>query len=83
MSDSKKWNKKQLSTLVYIETRVVDYGGRIDNRHLNRQDFDALDLLEDHGLIANNGTGIHRVYSLSDEGWKQAGLERRRRAEKA
>lgn len=77
----KKWSKKQLSTLVYVETRVVDYSGRVDHRHLNAVDRKNLDDLEDAGLLINNGTGIHRWYSLTDEGWKQARLERRRRSE--
>jgi hypothetical protein len=76
-----EWTRKQLSVLVYVETRVVDQCGKIDHRHINDEEIGFLDKLEDAGLLVNHGTGINRVYSLTDEGWRVAGLERRRRAE--
>lgn len=29
-----RWGKDHWSTFAYVETRVVDYGGRIDDRHM-------------------------------------------------
>jgi hypothetical protein len=79
MSD---WGPSILSTLVYVETRVVDHGGRLDHRYLNADDYNNLDLLEEEGLLVNKGTGTNRAYQLTDAGWEAAGKERRRRAEK-
>jgi hypothetical protein len=78
---SREWTRRELSTLVYVETRAVDYRGIIDHRHVNDDDIKHLDALEEHGLLVNKGTGVNRWYCLTDEGWRVAGLERRRRAE--
>jgi hypothetical protein len=95
------------STFAYIETRVVDYRGVPDKRHLrcnharhplfaheggdaakyptrmklNKQlfehdDWDCLDDLEDVGLIENVGSGVNRVYALTDLGRSAGSLLR-------
>lgn len=92
-----EWGRDHMSTLVYVETRAVDHSGQLmvahlrdgvkyptrlkDSELIGHTDWHCLDDLEEAGLLINNGTGINRVYSLTDEGWKVAGLERRRRAE--
>lgn len=31
--------KQELSLLLFLETRAVDYGGRVDTRHMNMDDM--------------------------------------------
>ena len=82
-------DRKERSLLVYLETRCVDYGGSIDPRHVNDQDFALLTLwsMSEEGFIKFgrisskdiNQTQTHWV-ELSDEAWKLAHEERRNRA---
>lgn len=68
--EAREWTRRELSTLVYVETRAVDYRGIIDHRHVNDEDMKHLDDLEEHGLLVNMGTGVNRMYKLTDEGWR-------------
>lgn len=94
-----QWGRDHWSLLVYIETRAVDYSGKIAAKHLRgdgdkyptklkdselqgHSDWNCIDDLETAELVINKGTGINPIFHLTDEGWKQVGLERRRRAER-
>jgi len=98
--DISRWGKDHWSTLLYVESRVVDQGGSIKDDHLRKDgneyptrlaggaalvghnDYDCLEDLEAARVIEHTGgTGLHPIYSLTDEGWRVAGLVRRWKAE--
>ena len=35
-------SKEELSLLLFLETEAVDYGGRVDTKHLKNNDVDIL-----------------------------------------
>lgn len=106
-----KFGRDHWSTMLYVETRVVDHGGQPDFRHMrcdprrhpqfahipwqkdiptrlagnkHRPKHDDWDCVEDliaAGLLEWNGTGMHPVFALTDEGWRVVSLLRRARAE--
>lgn len=94
-----QWGRDHHSTLLYIETRVVDHQGKLDNRHLRldvkyptrlretilvgHTDINCIDDFEAAGLMTNVGTGINQVCRLTDEGWKLAWSLRRAAAERS
>lgn len=45
-------------------------------------DYNCMDDLETAGLMENRGTGVERIYTLTDYGWKLAHILRRNRADK-
>jgi hypothetical protein len=93
-----RWGCDHNSTLLYIETRAVDHGGRLDVRHLRRDvayptrledvilvghtDMNCIDDFEAAGLVSNVGTGINPVCRLTAEGWEAAWFLRRARADR-
>jgi|TARA_Y100000310_G_scaffold213229_1_gene214132 hypothetical protein len=80
-------NKDQLSLLLYLETRLVDHSGRVDARHMNREDIECAEKWNSSGFIEFgriitehcNKYGSHWV-TFSDDAWNAAHLERRARA---
>ncbi len=80
-------NKDQLSLILYLETRAVDYGGRVDMRRMNKQDADEIDKWVKDGFIHFgrisyddfNGNGTHWV-ELTDGAFDMAHAERKARA---
>lgn len=90
------WGKDHYSTLLYIETRVVDYRGIIDTRHMRRssaghptrlRDGSVTDASHDDFSIIEEFEDeglVEReagVLSLTTKGWAVAGAVRRARAE--
>lgn len=71
--------KAQRSLLVYAETRLVDYGGNLDCRHLNAEDRQQLEDWDDEGLLFFTLAGYQ--VRFSDRAWKLAHQYRRERAE--
>lgn len=78
--------------LLYCETCSVDYDGRMDGRHLNREDSDKLAAWNQAGFVASgrvafafitSGHGVRtRWCRLSEEAWIEAHRQRRLRAER-
>ncbi|KKL61321.1 hypothetical protein LCGC14_2196510 [marine sediment metagenome] len=85
-----KLTKKELSLLLYFESRAVDHRGLIDTRHLNKEDFKIAEKMKESGLIdmkrwtqrdiiGQVEALTYRVW-LFDEAWTLAHEERRERA---
>ncbi len=80
--------KDERSLLLFLETRAVDYGGRVKTPRMNGQDFDTAAEWSKQGFIrfgriaarynADNDYGTHWV-ELSAEAWQLAHEERRAR----
>jgi hypothetical protein len=77
------------SLLLFLETRAVDHGGRVNAIHMNVEDMHIAKQWNQEGFV-----GFGRVASedithngahwckLSDEAWKLAAEERKARAER-
>ena len=71
------------SLLLYLETRAVDYGGRVDTRYMNADDMVIAKKWDEEGFIKfgrivfrhHNRDGTHWVI-LSTEAWRLAHEER-------
>jgi hypothetical protein len=81
--------KDEASLLLYLETCAVDYGGKVDLRHMNPLDLMALANwtnagFVDSGRIRFKDIHFHRSYwvVLSDEAWEMAHKLRRERCER-
>lgn len=81
--------KEEKSLLLFLETRAVDYGGRVNTLHMNGEDFDIAKRWDEEGFVGfgrivarnHNSDGSHWV-KLSDEAWKLAHKERKARAKR-
>lgn len=88
--NTKDLSAEQLSTLLYLETRAVDHGGRVEAVKLNTGDMQLCREWHDEGFIEFRrlswqevrGAMTHKV-SLSDDAWQIAHSERRKRAERS
>ena len=82
--------KDELSLLLYLESRAVDQGGKVDSRKMNEDDFAIAKRWADGGYIqfgrvcAADCTelGGTNWVILSAKAWKDAHKERRDRAER-
>lgn len=80
-------SKDERSLLLFLETRAVDYGGRVKEAHMNKEDFKIAEKWNEEGFIEFgrivarniNTDGGHWV-KLSDDAWKLAQEERKARA---
>jgi hypothetical protein len=71
------------SLLLYLETRVVDYGGRVNQKHMNSDDRTILDRWVESKFVSfgriivadHNRDGTHWV-RLSGDAWDLAHMER-------
>ena len=88
--------KDQISLLLYLETRAVDYGGSVDTAHMNAEDMIQAKEWADSGFIgfgriqftdipkaehSARGASTYWV-ELSSEAWHLAHSERKARAER-
>ena len=90
MFDLKKLNKNERSLLLYLETCLVDNGGKIDNRKINDEDIKIMINWEakhfiNFGRIKFNA--ITKPYNsnwieFSDLAWKLAHKERIERSKR-
>ena len=79
----KEMNKDERSLLLFLETRAVDYGGRVNLKHMNVEDIATAEKWSkkrfiDFGRIVvrhHNSAGTHWC-QLSEEAWKVAHAER-------
>lgn len=82
-------NKDERSLLLFLETRAVDYGGRVNGQHMNADDYQIAKRWNETGFIKFgrirfkdvNRDGADWVF-LSEEAWELARQERRARAER-
>ncbi len=84
-----KMSRDEKSLLLYFETVSVDYGGAVDARRMNKEDFEIAAQWKKDGFIK-----FGRVYSkdlitsrthwveMTPEAWHLAHLERKIRAER-
>jgi len=79
----KNMTSDERSLLLYFETRMVDYGGLIDVKHMNNVDRDIADKWNEEGFIKSGRIKAHSIIifghwcEFSEEAWKLAHLERR------
>lgn len=77
------------SLLLFLETRAVDYGGRVNVQHMNEDDFEIAKRWNENKFIRFgrivarncNSDGTHWCL-LSNEAWKLAHQERINRWER-
>ena len=87
MKTLEKMSRDEKSLLLFLETRAVDYGGRVNLAHMNKEDIDISKKWNKEGFIGF-GRIVHRHHNsdgtnwcqLSDEAWKLAHEERNNRA---
>lgn len=91
MVEPMKLMRKELSILLYVETRAVDYGGVLDGMHMNSDDIEILKRWDEAGFVRFGRIALTDVKStptsckcywcdLSDEAWTVAHRERKARA---
>ncbi|KKN69639.1 hypothetical protein LCGC14_0439420 [marine sediment metagenome] len=89
MEKLKDMSKDEKSLLLFLETRAVDYGGRVNLQHMNDEDMDITKGWNKRGFIGfgrivircHNSDGTHWV-RLSEEAWKLAHKERKARSKR-
>jgi len=85
----KDLTKNEKGLLLYLETRAVDCSGKVDSKHMDKNDFElahnwvekgfiVFDRIDSECLIGNN---THLI-KLSNEAWDLAHQERKARAER-
>jgi len=72
--------------LLYLETRAVDFGGKVDTKHMNKEDMDIAKKWNDEGFVKFGRIKFHSIVDrsthwceLSDEAWNIAHAERKAR----
>jgi len=83
MKKLESMTKDERSLLLFLETRAVDYGGRVNLQHMNREDFDIAEKWHKEGFISFgrivhrfiNKDGTHSVVFFEDA-WRLAHKER-------
>lgn len=71
------------SLLLYLETRAVDHGGKVDAQHMNKEDFDIAKKWDEEGFVKFGRIRFHSIVDgsrwceLSDEAWNLAHAERK------
>lgn len=75
--------------LLYLETRAVDYGGKVDAQHMNKEDFDIVQKWNKEGFVKFGRIKFHSIIGksthwceLSEEAWNLAHAERRARCKR-
>lgn len=82
-------NRDEKSLLIFLETCLVDYTGRVNAQHMNQLDQEIADRWTEEGFISfgriasadHNSQGAHWV-EFTEEAWKLAHQERRARFER-
>ncbi len=89
MKKLKGMSRDEKSLLLFLETRQVDYGGRVNLVHMNKEDIDIAKKWNDKGFIGFGRIVARNINSdgsswckLSDEVWKLAHKERKARAKR-
>lgn len=83
--------KDERSLLLYLETRAVDYGGKVDTRHMNKEDMELAKQWNQEGFVRFGRIKFHDIDTFtksthwcefSDEAWELAHKEKRARYER-
>ncbi len=89
MKTLKKMSKDERSLLLFLETRQVDYGGRVNLQHMNKEDMDIAQKWNNEGFIGFGRIVARNINSdgsswckLSEEAFKLAHKERKARAKR-
>lgn len=83
-------SKDERSLLLYLESNAVDYGGKLDARRMNKEDFDILKRWNDEGFVRFGRIAARDIQKLpshifdhwvvlSEAAWEAARQERRAR----
>ena len=86
-------NKDERSLLLYFESSAVDYGGKIDARRMNAEDFALAKQWSEDGFVAFGRIAADDIFRgsrnvwdhwvvLSESAWELARQERRARNER-
>jgi hypothetical protein len=82
-------SKDELSLLLFFETRAVDHGGLVDNRHMNADDFEIAKKWNESGFVKfgrvvyrNITNGCTNWCKLSELAWMIAHQGRKARHER-
>lgn len=85
----RRLSKAQRSLLLFLETRAVDYGGKVDLQHMNSADMAQAREWHKKGFLRfgricldNNSRKCSHWVELTDKSWKLAHEERRARNER-
>lgn len=89
MKTLKTMTNDERSLLLFLEARAVDHGGKVDGRHMNKDDFEISERWDAEGFINFgrvafencNQYGAHWC-KLSEEAHQLAAEERRARCER-
>lgn len=93
MSEEVKYPEPEEKTLLYIETCLVDKGGKLESRRMNDGDFANIDQFEEEGIIeveriksekmrelkSSTWKPTHKVTKFTDEAWEKAHEARKQR----
>ena len=81
-------SRDERGLLLYLETRAVDFGGKVDTRHMNKEDMGIAKRWNDEGFLKFGRIKFHDILSaqggthwceLSNEAWDLAHAERKAR----
>jgi hypothetical protein len=87
--DETNMTKDEKSLLLFLETRAVDYGGRVNLQHMNQDDVKIAEKWNEEGFLEfgrivirnHNSDGTHWV-KLTNEAFRVAHKLRRERADR-
>jgi hypothetical protein len=78
--------KDERSLLLYLETCAVDYGGKVESKHMNNDDFEIAKRWNESGFVKFGRIKFKSIIAgkdhwceLSDEAWSIAHQERKAR----
>lgn len=93
MDSDNDMDKDGRNLLLYLESVATDFGGLVDSRRINAEDFQTAEEWNQHGFISfgrlsskdccdmkRRGHPNTHWVELSEEAWKMAHQERRARA---
>lgn len=82
-------SRDEISLLLFLETRAVDYGGRVNNAHMNTDDMAIARQWHDDGFVEYGRIALEGINQdgaswchLSDEAWTIAAEARKARADR-
>lgn len=70
--------RQEQSTLLYLESRLVDQRGKLDHEQMNYEDQQSLKLFRAAGLL--DVEGVEHITEFTDKAWDLAAECRRLRA---
>ncbi len=87
--ETKEMTKDEQSLLLFLETRQVDYGGRVNLQHMNDDDMKIAEKWNETGFVGfgrivmrNHNSDGTNWCKLSEEAWTMAHKLRREKAQR-